>query len=190
LSSFDLRRSLRRIKPHRFRIPLARRPLAALPFVNAAPLVGRDLLLDTCVYIDLLRAKTSATVDRLLLRRPPRHLSVCVAELLHACGRLDPAHPETSRSLARIIAMVEAIPPHRLATATAGVVAEAGILAGLLFRLGGLPPGQEIAALNDAIVYLHALSEGQIVLTRNLRDFDLLNQILPEGRVLFYAASA
>ncbi len=86
--------------------------------------------------------------------------------------------------------MVEAIPPHRLATATAGVVAEAGILAGLLFRLGGLPPGQEIAALNDAIVYLHALSEGQIVLTRNLRDFDLLNQILPEGRVLFYAASA
>ena len=27
---------------------------------------------------------------------------------------------------------------------------------------------------------------GQVILTRNLRDFDLLNQILPDGHVLFY----
>jgi hypothetical protein len=49
-----------------------------------------------------------------------------------------------------------------------------------------LRAGQELAALNDATLYLHALSYGQVILTRNLRDFDLLNQILPDGHVLFY----
>ena len=63
---------------------------------------------------------------------------------------------------------------------------EAGILAGLVYRLCGLQPGQEIAALNDAILYLHAMANGQTVLTRNIRDFDAMNQILPDGRVLFY----
>ena len=63
-----------------------------------------------------------------------------------------------------------------------GDVIEAGILAGLLFRLGGLRAGQELAALNDATLYLHALSQGQVILTRNLRDFDVLNQILLTGR--------
>jgi hypothetical protein len=43
-----------------------------------------------------------------------------------------------------------------------------------------------MAALNDATLYLHALSQGQIILTRNLRDYDVLNQILPDGQVLFY----
>jgi predicted nucleic acid-binding protein len=56
----------------------------------------------------------------------------------------------------------------------------------LLFRLCNLQPGQEITALNDAIVYLHAMANGQTVLTRNLRDFDVMNQVLPNGRVLFY----
>jgi predicted nucleic acid-binding protein len=43
-----------------------------------------------------------------------------------------------------------------------------------------------VAALNDATIYLHALERGYAALTRNIRDFDLMNQILPEGRVVFY----
>jgi hypothetical protein len=65
---------------------------------------------------------------------------------------------------------------------------EAGILSGLVFKLGGFEPGQEAAELNDATIYLDALEQGYIVPTRNIRDFDSMNQFLPPGWVLFYRA--
>jgi predicted nucleic acid-binding protein len=183
---FDLRRSLRRTKPHRFVAPVQYRSNADLPFVRGPVTAGRELLLDTCVYIDVLQGNTPPAVDALLELRTSNHLAVCVAELTHVFGRLDPRHAGTDAILQTIARTVAAIPPHRLETATADTVIEAGILAGLVFRLRGLPPGQEIAALNDATVYLHALTNGQTVLTRNTRDFDVMNQILPDGQVLFY----
>ena len=184
--TFDLRRALRRIKPHRFTQPFQRRSRAELPFVTADARFGGELLLDTSVYIDVLQGRTSAEVDALLRLRTVNHLSVCVAELTHGFGRLDPRHAGTEAILSAVASTVAAIPPHRLETANETVVIEAGILAGLLFRLSGLQHGREVAAMNDAIVYLHAMANGLTVLTRNLRDFDVLNQILPEGRILFY----
>jgi len=183
---FDLRRLLRRIKPHRFTHPLPRRARADLPFVTDSPAAGRELLLDTCVYIDVLQGNTPNAVDTLLRLRTLSHLAVCVAELTHGFGRLDPRHPGTEAVLRSMTRAVAAIPSHRLETASAEVVIQAGILAGLVFRLCDLQPGREVAALNDAIVYSHAMANGQTVLTRNVRDFDVMNQILPEGRVLFY----
>jgi predicted nucleic acid-binding protein len=183
---FDLRRSLRRIKPHRFTHPLQRRPRAELPFVPTSPEPGRELLLDTCVYIDVLQGNTPPEVDALLRLRTSNHLAVCVAELTHGFGRLNPRHPGTEAVSRNIAEVVTAIPPHRLESASADVVIEAGILAGLVFRLCELQPGREVAALNDAIVYLHALANGQTVLTRNMRDFDVMNQVIPDGQVLFY----
>lgn len=182
----DLRRSLRRIKPHRFTQPLRRRHKGALPYVADPPVSGRELLLDTCVYIDVLQGRTPVEVDALLQLRTLNHLSVCVAQLAHAFGRLDPRHPGTAAVLRELTRTIADIPPHRLAAASAGEVIEAGILAGLVFRLGGFRAGQQVAALNDATLYLHAVAHGQVVLTRNVRDFDLMHQILPEGRVLFY----
>ena len=83
--------------------------------------------------------------------------------------------------------MIADLPPHRIENeVSAGILLEAGILSGLVFRLGGVQPGQEVAALNDATLYLHALERGYTVLTRNIRDFDFMNQIMPSGRVLFY----
>jgi predicted nucleic acid-binding protein len=183
---FDLRRSLRRIKPHRFTHPVQRRPRSELPFVNGSPEPGRELLLDTCVYIDVLQGKTPPEVDALLELRTLNHQAVCVAELTHGFGRLDPHHPGTEAILRTIAQTVAAILPHRLEAATAEVVIEAGILAGLIFRLCHLQPGQQVAALNDAIIYLHAMANGLTVLTRNIRDFDVMNRILPDGRILFY----
>lgn len=184
--TFDLRRTLRRIKPHRFTHPLQRRSRAELPFVTAESRFGGELLLDTSVYIDVLQGRTTAEVDALLRLRTINHLAVCVAELTHCFGRLEPRHPGTAAILRMVSETVAAIPPYRLETANETVVIEAGILAGLLFRLSGLQPGREVAAMNDATVYLHAMANGLTVLTRNSRDFDVLNQILPEGRVLFY----
>jgi predicted nucleic acid-binding protein len=37
--------------------------------------------------------------------------------------------------------------------------------------------------------YMHALASGFVVLTRNLRDFDMMNQILGDGQVMFYDAA-
>jgi hypothetical protein len=137
-----------------------------------------------------MRDQTPPEVDALLRLRTLNHLSVCVAELTHGFGRLDPRHPGTEATHQALVRTIEAIPAHRLETAAEATVIDAGILAGLLFRLCGLQPGQEVAALNDATLYLHALATGQIVLTRNLRDFDVLNQILPDGQMLLYRQTA
>lgn len=183
---FDVRRALRRIKPHRFTHPIGRRPRAELPFLNGPPAPGRELLLDTCVYIDVLHGDTPPEVDALLRLRTTNHLSVCVAELTHSLGRLDPRHPGTEAVSRTIVQVIADIPPHRLKAASTEAVIEAGILAGLVFRLCTLSPGREVAALNDAILYLHGMAHGLAVLTRNTREFDVMNQIVPGGELLFY----
>jgi predicted nucleic acid-binding protein len=183
----DLARALRRIKRERFSLSLPRRDDADLDFVEAAYSLGPPLLLDTCVYIDGLEGSLPPEVVSLLRARTMMHLSVVLGELSHNFGRLDPRHKHTRKHLDEIAGMIEDIPRHRLEDAiSAGVISEAGILSGLVFRLGGRQPGREAAALNDATIYLHALEHGYTVLTRNIRDFDFMNQILPPGRVLFY----
>jgi predicted nucleic acid-binding protein len=182
----DLRRALRRIRPEKPRSPLTRRADRDLIFAADAPLGGPPLLLDTTVYIDTLEGSTPAALDALLSQRALIHMSVAIGELSHNFGRLDPAHPNTQAALRELRQVVEAIPDHRVETAAAGTVLEAGLLAGLLCRLAGLARGAETAALNDATIYLHALARGYAVVTRNLRDFDWLNQLVPAGRVIFY----
>jgi hypothetical protein len=183
---FDLTRSLRRVKPHKFTGAMARRADRDLTFIPSTPVVGPGMLLDTTVYLDVLQGRIPPAAKGMMALRTLHHVSTCVAELVHAFGRLDPAHPLTSPTLSAIGKAVDAIPAHRLDTPSEGVVAEAGILAGLVFRLGGFAPEQELAALNDAIVFLHALDKGLMVLTRNIRDFDLMDQVMGRGHVLFY----
>jgi predicted nucleic acid-binding protein len=166
---------------------LPRRDDADLDFVEVASSLGPPLLLDTCVYIDGLEGSLPPEVESLLRARTLMHLSVVLGELSHNFGRLDPRHPRTRAHLDELAGMIDEIPLHRLDDAiNAGVVLEAGILSGLVLRLGGFQPGQQVAALNDATIYLHALEHGYTVLTRNIRDFDFMNQIVPPGRVLFY----
>jgi predicted nucleic acid-binding protein len=184
--SFDLRRALRRLKPERFLHPISRRPDEALPFIHEHLRPGPELLLDTVVYVDALQDRSPHEVDELTSLRLCNHSAICLAELTNAHGRLDPAHPETANTLARISQVISAIHPHRLDQPSISAWGMAGILSGLAFRLGGYQKGQERKLLNDSLVYLQALERGQVVLTRNIADFDLLNQILPEGRVLFY----
>lgn len=185
----DLARSLRRIKPERYRGTLPRRSDAALVFAHDASPLGPPLLLDTCVYIDGLEGSLPEAVETLLRTRTLMHLSVVLGELSHNFGRLDPAHAHTPEHLAALAGVIADIPEHRLeGSISAGILLEAGILSGLLFRLGGFQPGQEVATLNDATIYLHAMERGYVVLTRNIRDFDWMNQLVPRGRVVFYRA--
>jgi predicted nucleic acid-binding protein len=183
---FELDATLRRLGAQRRAKPLARRAEDELPFVEAASASGPPLLLDSTVYIDILRGRAPLTVETLVERRFCHHSSVCLAELTHAFERLDPAHPGTAGSLAAIRKAIASIRPHRLSAPDTETWGAAGALAGLLFRLGGYGRGQERALLNDALVYLQARNLGCRLLTANAADFDLLHQLVPDGRILLY----
>lgn len=184
--SFDLARALRRIKPQRAASDVQRRSLANLPTVQAPISAGAELLLDTCVYIDVLQGRTPEAVDDLLQARIVNHSTVCLSELTHLFGRLDPTHSGTKGVLREIRRVIEDMPGHRLSAPTANAMGEAGMLAGLAARLSGAASGGSQTLLNDAGIYLQALERGWIVITRNVRDFELFDQLLPAGRVLFY----
>ena len=143
-------------------------------------------MLDTCVYIDVVQGRTSPEVDETLSTRITNHSTICLAELTHLFGRLDPRHPETTSTLTKLGHAMNRIPAHRLTRPSTRVFGDAGMLSGLVARLSGYEQARRRALLNDAILYLHALERGCVVLTRNLREFDLFDQLLPRGRVLFY----
>lgn len=184
--SFDLSRALRRIKPQRKADALPLRPFDALPVVESPVSAGAELLLDTCVYIDVLQGRTPASVDELLQARIVNHSTICLAEMTHLFGRLDPAHVGTKDVLREIRQTIEDIPGHRISSPSETAMGEAGMLAGLVARLLRFERGERMLLLNDATLYLQALERGWTVLTRNVRDFDCFDQILPAGRVLFY----
>ena len=187
--SFDLKTAERALKPQQAGGPLRARAETELRWVADEPRAGRPLLLDTTVYIDTLQGRTPAAVDDLLRYRNIFHSAVCLAELTHAFGRLDPANPATKRTLAAIAGTIDSdIPRHRLFEPDVDTWGKAGMLAGKALRLGRIPlgHGQERKLLNDSLIYLQARRVGAAILTRNQRDFDLLEQLVPSGVVIFY----
>jgi predicted nucleic acid-binding protein len=185
---FDLARSLRRIKPHQWSGSLLPRNPEDLHWAASEPEFGPALLLDTCVYIDTLEGRLPPDAEVLVKSRPLRHTSTVLAELAHLFGRLKHTN-ENRRNLQKLKEAIDQIDQDFVGHPSVGVSLEAGILCGLVFRLGGFQPNQTVAALNDALIYLHATEHGLTVLTRNRDDFDRMNQICPNGRVIFYEAS-
>jgi predicted nucleic acid-binding protein len=185
--SFELTKTLRRLKPDKIR-QVERRRDDDLNFAGpATPLIGPPLLLDSCVYIDVLKGSATSFLREIMNARTCHHSSICLAELSHNFGRLDPKHPATKATLAAIAAVIEReIPPHRIVAPAADTWCDAGVMSGLLFRARGYRRDRQQACLNDALIYLQAAKIGSIVLTRNVIDFDLLNQMAPTGRILFY----
>lgn len=183
---FDLEAALRWLKPQRRNLPLARRKDHELDWVDDAPAIGAPVLLDTTVYIDTLQGRSPSVLDAFISLRTCNHSAVCLSELSHAFGRLNPADPRTGRTLKAIRQTILDIPSHRLSAPDAQTWGAAGILAGVLFRLGSYPSGAERKCLNDALIYLQARKLGFPILTANLKDFDYLNQLVPDGRILLY----
>ncbi len=184
--AFDLAATLRRLKPKKRIAPVTRRRDDELQFVGETVVSGPGLLLDTCVYIDVLQGRAPQAVKDLLLAREVNHSSVALAELVHLFGRLDPSHQETASVLAPIAAAIAEIRPHRLTAPTIQASAEAGVVTGMIARLSGLPRVDRQPMLNDATMFMQALESGFIMLTRNISDMDLIEQLVPAGRVLFY----
>lgn len=184
--SFDLPAALRRLKPQKRNSPLAHRPDSELSFVDGAPAAGPPLLLDTSVYIDVLQARLPQPAKDLVAARNINHSSIAVAELSHLFGRLDPLHPGTGSVLEEISEVIGDIRPHRLSSPSVAATIEAGIVTGTIARLRGLPKVDRQPLFNDACLYLQALESGSTLLTRNIIDMDLIQQLAPAGRILLY----
>lgn len=166
--------------------PVRRRDDGELPFVGTGVFGGPPLLLDTCVYIDQMRDHTPAVLDELLATRLVRHSTVAIQELMHTVGVLDPGDPRTASAVAMVGAQVGKMRPHRVHTPDADVLGRAALLSGVLCRLQSYDKDNKLRALQDCVLFLQALKAGLVLLTANTADFDILAQMVPGARVLFY----
>lgn len=188
VTGFDLDRALRRCKPDKQPPILHRRDEAKLPYVDREDLTGPPLLLDTCVYLHVLRGKTPQMVDALLGARLVFHSATAIGELTHRFGARLPANEREKAAREKLATAIRRIPPHRIVAPTVAIWGEAGILAGLRARVGGFGQLANQSTLNDALLYLQALAIGAVVMTENVGDYDIFQQLQPNGRALYYHA--
>lgn len=184
--SSEFQATLRRLKPDKQRHALKPRPESDLEFFDGGRHRAAKLLFDTTVYVDILQDRFPQDGERMLHAMEAWHSPVTEAELAAACGMLDPADPGTRQIVDRIQKIIERRSTYRTIIPDADIWREAGILSGVLARLQGYGKDQRRRILNDALLFASARKYGCAVLTRNLTDFDFLQQLDPSGRVLFY----
>lgn len=160
-----------------------------LAYVDDATAAGGPLLLDTGVYIHQLKGKTPDILDGLIAARQVNHSVVAVQEMLHTIGVLDPADARTEATVSVIRDLIDGIPSHRLHVPTRQAMADAAVYAGILCRLKGYAKDGRMKALHDCTIFLQARDLGCTLLSANVVDFDILQQLGPEVRVLFYEAT-
>ncbi len=165
---------------------LARRSADELPFVDASRLAGQGLLLDTCVYIDQMQDRSPPLLDDLISQRHANHSTIAIQELMHTVGVLSPGDPRTAGAVAEIRKLIQAMPAHRIFAPDVDLLGRAALLSGILCRLQGYAKDNKLRALQDCVLFLQGFKLGLVVLTANLGDFDILLQLIPAGRVLFY----
>jgi hypothetical protein len=164
----------------------ARRGDEQVPFVDAGRIGGQGLLLDTCVYIDQMQDRSPQILDDLIMRRQVNHSTVAIQELMHTVGALSPSDRRTAAVVAEIGRQIRAMPPHRVFAPDTEVLGRAALLSGILCRLQGYEKDDRLRALQDCVLFLQAQRLGLAVLTANVGDYDILLQLIPAGRTLFY----
>lgn len=186
--SFDLDRLLRRLKPERRTTPMTPRPVADL--LAAGRAAPRSILVpDTTVYVHAGQGKLPPHVADIVGGWPLLHCSVVLGEIAHGLGRFDPVHPLTPTRRAYFEDVLRRVPQHRLIGPDHASHVEAGIITGICARLQGLSAGAHRQRINDVLILLSARHVGATVLTANIGDFDLIQQLVPDAGVLFYAAA-
>jgi len=180
---FDAARRWARFDPQK---TLARRGDEELPFVKANLVGGQGLLVDTCVYIDQMQDRSPQVLDDLIAQRQVNHSTVAIQELMHTVGVLSPSDARTAGVITEIGKQINAMPPHRIFAPDAEVLGRAALLSGILCRLQGYEKDGKLRALQDCVLFLQAQKLGLVVLTANVSDYDILLQLLPAGRALFY----
>jgi hypothetical protein len=180
---FDAARRWARFNPQR---TLARRSDNELPFVNPGSIGGQGVLLDTSVYIDQIQGRSPKILDDLIAQRQVNHSTVAIQELMHTVGVLDPSDTRTATVIDVIGKQIRAMPPHRIFAPDTEVLGRAALLSGILCRLQGYDKDGKLRALQDCVLFLQGQKLGLVVLTANVGDYDVLLQLIPAGRALFY----
>jgi predicted nucleic acid-binding protein len=180
---FDAARRWARFDPQR---TLTRRSDNELPLVNPDSIGGQGLLLDTCVYIDQMQDRSPQILDDLIAQRQVNHSTVAIQELMHTVGVLNPSDARTVTVIDLIGKQIRAMPSYRIFAPDIEVLGRAALLSGILCRLQGYEKDGKLRALQDCVLFLQAQKLGLVVLTANVGDYDILLQLIPAGRVLFY----
>jgi hypothetical protein len=180
---FDAAQRWARFDPQK---TLARRPDGELPFVDQELIGGQALLLDTCVYIDQMHDRAPDILNLLIEGRQVNHSTVAIQELMHTIGVLDPRDARTAAIIGEIIRLIRAMPTHRVFAPEPDILGKAALLSGMLCRLQGYASNAKLRALQDCVLFLQAQKLGFTLLTANIGDYDILLQLIPAGRVLFY----
>ena len=147
------------------------------------------LVPDTTVYVHQAAGRLPAPARSLVESALMFHCSVCLSELASGLAHRDVSKPDWVRGRDHFAALFDRIPSKRLLAPDDNVWVDAGLIAGALARTQGFRREDQKECLNDALIYLAAAKAGLPVLTENRDQFDLIQQLAPEGRFIHYAAS-
>jgi predicted nucleic acid-binding protein len=176
----------RRIDPARHTATLAYRTRDQLPFdVDAVPREA-ILMLDTTVYIDAQKTKLPPELAARKAGQETLHSAVALGEIAASIGLLDPAHAGTPTVVEVLLETLDKADPQRTVAPSSAAWLEASILSGVLARTQQLGKDARRKLLNDALVFLSARETGAVLVSRNVKDVDLLLQLRPGAPVLLY----
>jgi predicted nucleic acid-binding protein len=138
------------------------------------------------VYADHLKGQLPADIIALVASRVIFHGAPVLAELAITLGTLDPRDQHTRTTLEPILDTLRRIPPQRSIAPSYEIWLEGAVLAGILARTQGIAKEERRTSLSDALMFLMASETEAILVSRNVRDFDLLLQIKPDVGVPLY----
>ena len=144
------------------------------------------MLLDTNVYIHRAAGRLPAALRDIVDQALLFHCSVALGELAVGVANADSARPTWPGLRDHYADLFEAVPATRLLTPDAQIWIDAGLIAGTLARTQHFQPYQRKEYLNDTLIFLTAAKAGVPVLTANRDEFDLIQQLAPEGRFVHY----
>lgn len=143
------------------------------------------LVPDTCAYIHAAAGRLSLEAKAILGAAIQYHSAAALGEIAAGLANLSPTRYDYAAVRSHYTALMSAIPVGRVLVPDESDWLDAGLLAGTLGRIQGFQAHQRKELLNDALIYVCAAKAGLPVLT-NDDDFDLLQQVRPQGAVIFY----
>ena len=186
--SLDLSALVRRRKPEIRTLRLTPRPPGAL--VDAASFAGTPgrpaFVPDTTFYSHQASGRLPAAARALVESALMFHCSVCLGELATGLAARDVTRPDWASALSHFDGLFTRIPDTRLIRPDDDTWIDAGLIAGTLARTQTFQRHQRKQCLNDALILLTAAKAGLPVLTANLAEFDLIQQLAPEVCFIHY----
>jgi predicted nucleic acid-binding protein len=178
----DLAALRRRYKPER--AIQAFRPQREMGLPSPAP---HQILLDTTVYIHEAAGRLSGEVSQFLEQALRFNSAIAMAEIISGLGKLHPHARHYEAAWAYYNGLFRKLPERRILTPDAGILTQAGLIAGIVARTQGHRKDHTHMLINDAAIYLTGARYGLPVLTANGADFDLIQQAAGHGDFIVYA---